>query len=157
MYLNKVKRRFRESLNTDGYEEISTCSKEEIQNLEQQLGLSLPDDYKEFLLWMGHGAGRFMRGSEFFYEHLPFLHKWACELLEENCFPEPLPEDAFIFYMHQGYQFAFLRTSKRENSPVYCYNEAVQQTTFTISHCSFSEFLLEWVENYAGFLSERID
>ena len=60
----------------------------------------MPAAYQEFLLWMGHGAGKFLRGSDCFFQHLPYLQEWALELLQENNFPENLPEDTFIFLMH---------------------------------------------------------
>ena len=68
--------------------------------------------YQEFLLSMGRSAGQFLRGSDCFLNHIPQLQEWAVELLQENNFAESLPEDAFIFLMHQGYQFSFFRVSE---------------------------------------------
>jgi hypothetical protein len=32
-------------------------------------GINLPSTYKDFLKMMGHGAGKFLRGSDCFYQH----------------------------------------------------------------------------------------
>lgn len=72
MYLDKFKSRFEAvkdlylgdklSLST----ELIPCTEEEILFLENRLQLSLPDAYKEFLLWGGRWARGFMYGSSFF-------------------------------------------------------------------------------------------
>jgi hypothetical protein len=148
MYLNKVKARFGE-LSIVHPDDILPCTEDEISILEEQVGLSLPEAYKEFLLWMGHGAGRLLRGSHCFYEHLVRLQEGARELLEENSFSEILPNDAFVFFMHQGYQFAFFRVSESDDPPIYYYHEAMEQKTFTMTHNCFSEFLAEEIEVHA--------
>ena len=60
---------------------------------------------------MGHSASKFLQGSDCFFKHLPYLREWACELLQENKFSNTLPEDAFVFFMHQGemMQYPLLR------------------------------------------------
>ena len=56
---------------------LSPCSDLEIIQLERQLGIKLPSTYKDFLKMMGHGAGKFLRGSDCFYQHLPQIQEWA--------------------------------------------------------------------------------
>jgi hypothetical protein len=90
---------------------------------------------------MGHGAGKFLRGSDCFYQHLPQIQEWAKQLLVENDFPQALPEDAFVFFMHQGYQFSFFRLSEGDNPPTYSYCEGQEQPDFVKSHDQFSDFL----------------
>lgn len=63
-------------------------------------------------------------------------------LLEENNFPEVLPADAFVFWMHQGYQFAFFRIGEGEDPPVYHFEEGQESQTFQRIHDKLSEFLL---------------
>jgi hypothetical protein len=148
MYLDRAKERLR-TLNFVRSDEIVPCSEDEINALEYHLGLSLPQAYREFLLWMGHSGGGLLRGSDCFYKHLPHLREWAVELLEEDNFHEPLPDDAFVFFMHQGYQFAFFRLSEGDDPPVYYYHESTDQSSFVISHRSFSEFLIVGIEDEA--------
>lgn len=151
MYLDKVKEQLKE-LKLASPSEFLPCSQDEVVLLEQQFGVSLPKAYQEFLLWMGHGAGQFLRGSDSFFKHLPDLQEWAVELLQENNFPEFLPKDAFVFLMHQGYQFSFFRLSEGDDPPTYFYAEGTNQTSFIKSHERFSDFLATEVELHAKYL-----
>src|SRR5207248_219520 len=115
MYLDAVKTRLEKLQQRFPFvdpEKIVPCTEEEVRKLEQQVGLKLPQAYREFLLWMGHNGGGLLQGSDCFYQHLPRIQKGAVELLEEDGFPDPLPADAFVFLMHQGYQFDFFRVSE---------------------------------------------
>ncbi|MEH1945835.1 MAG: SMI1/KNR4 family protein [Nostoc sp.] len=128
--------------------QLSPCSNLEIIQFEQQQGITLPSIYKDFLKMMGHGAGKFLRGSDCFYQHLARIQEWAKELLGENDFPEALPEDAFVFFMHQGYQFSFFRLSEGNNPPTYSYCEGQQEPYFVKSHDTFSDFLAVEIDLY---------
>lgn len=128
--------------------QLSPCSDLEIIQFEQQQGITLPSIYKDFLKMMGHGAGKFLRGSDCFYQHLPRIQEWAKQLLVENDFTEALPEDAFVFFMHQGYQFSFFRLSEGDNPPTYSYCEGQQEPYFVKSHDTFSDFLAVEIELY---------
>ncbi|MEG3896350.1 MULTISPECIES: SMI1/KNR4 family protein [unclassified Microcoleus] len=152
MYLDRVKERFKE-LKLVNPHELMGCTYREITELEKKLGFSLPEAYKEFLLWMGKNAGRVLQGSDCFFKHLPYLKEWAIELLEENQFPNTLPEDAFVFFMHQGYQFSFFRLSEGDDPPTYFYCEGTNQTSFTRSHNKLSEFMATEIQLQAKYLT----
>jgi hypothetical protein len=152
MYLDQVKQSLKE-LKLVSPDELVGCTYHEIIELEKKLGFSLPEAYKEFLLWMGKSGGRVLQGSDCFFEHLPYLKEWAVELLEENHFPYTLPEDAFVFFMHQGYQFSFFRLSEGDDPPTYSYCEGTNQTSFTRSHNRFSEFMATEIELHAKYLT----
>jgi len=124
------------------------CTKAEIELLESQLQINLPGAYKQFLAWVGKGTGSFLVGSNCFYEHLPSLKRDAEELLEENDFATALPDDAFVFFMHQGYQFAFMRLSEGENPAIYYYHEAHNSTGFTKTDKSLDEFLVAEIRGH---------
>lgn len=159
MYLSKAKTRF-EELGLASSECIP-CTIEEVLALEQRLNLSLPEAYKEFLLWMGHGSP-VLKGTNCFYEDLPNLLNWALELLDEDGFPKKLPDDAFIFLMHQGYYFMFLKISEGKDPPVYDYIEEIEEmdevekmmsrTSFNVRFSSFSEFLLSEIESHVNIM-----
>ena len=103
--------------------EIRGCTPHEIEELERLVGKNLPLSYKDFLLTVGHQAGGFLRGTDKLYEHVAEFTDAARELLAENGLPGGLPEDAFVFYMHQGYEFGYFRAGEGDDPPVYQYFE----------------------------------
>lgn len=100
---------------------------------------------------MGHGAGTFMLGSSFFYNDLIDNQKYAQELLEEDHFPIPLPPDAFVFFMHQGYQFSFFRESDGDDPPVYYYLEGTTNNDFEKRSNNLTEYFLKLASSF-GFI-----
>jgi hypothetical protein len=135
-------------------QEIKGCSDDEISTLEARYHLSLPKLYKEFLREMGHRAGSFYQGTDFFYESLFDLRESAEELLREDESRFQLPDDAFVFFMHQGYQFMYFRTANRDDDPpVFNYLEGYSVPRQ--AYDSFSTFLLESVEDHIRILSSQ--
>ncbi len=126
-------------------DEILGCSEEEIKELEAFFNTHLPSEYRNFLLTMGHSAGKFFVGTDIFYPSLFHLKLWAKDLLMENNVSFQLPDDAFVFSMHQGYTFLYFNLSEGEDPPVYMYlegDESLRQVAPT-----FSEYLAETVSN----------
>ena len=162
MYIDKFKKQFTNSnflclansflMEEEPMHELLACTKQEIITLEQKLDASLPTAYKEFLLWGGHEAGGLLSGSNYSYKNLIELQVDAVEILYENCFPQQLPKDAFIFYMHQGYEFCFFRISEGENLPVYLFNENNDKSSFWRNYLSFSDFLETWLKHQLNVL-----
>lgn len=118
------------------------CSKAEVDNLEYQLKSNLPIAYKEYLLNMGKYSGRLNVGTDCFYPDILDLGKYASDLLEENNTGLKLPSDAFVFSMHQGYQFNFFRLSDGDNPQVFSYSETYKTAEFRKIFDSFSGYLL---------------
>ncbi|MGH2495033.1 MAG: SMI1/KNR4 family protein [Ktedonobacteraceae bacterium] len=148
MYLDKVKAQL-EELHIVRVEKIIPCTEEEVRILERKIRHSLPAAYREFLLWMGQGTGGLFQGSECLYWDLIPLQKAAVKLMQEDEFVDPLPEDAFVFLMHQGYQFHFFRTNEGDDPPIYYYLEEQEQSSIRTVYSHFSDFLLAMVENHA--------
>ena len=92
------------------------CSLDEIERFELVSGVCLPAAYKAFLLVAGRCLPPDWTGSDGTIEQLPDLQEWARELLEENGQP-PLPPHAFVFAMHQGYQFDFFLADGISDDP----------------------------------------
>jgi hypothetical protein len=82
MYLDEAKRQFAQA-QLASPDAVEPCTTEEVTALETQVG-ALPDAYKELLLWMGHRAGAFLRGTDVFYDRLACLAEGAQERLAEN-------------------------------------------------------------------------
>jgi hypothetical protein len=144
-YLEKVKARI-EELHVLYPDKIAPCTEEEVWALEKELGRALPAAYREFLLWMGHNDGNLQRGTNWLYEDLAFLQEDAVELMQRDAFPVTLPTDAFVFLMHEQYQFAFFRTSEGDDPPIYYYMESDDEIALSISTAHYSDFLLSLVE-----------
>jgi hypothetical protein len=105
---------------------------------------------------MGHRAGRFFQGTDIFYgDGLFDLRQDAEELLEEDEGDEVirLPEDAFVFAMHQGYEFTYFRLSEGDDPPVYQFMEGKGPPVK--SWPSFSDYLIAYAELHAQ-LSEAM-
>lgn len=91
------------------------------------------------MLHAGASADNYMIGSEWQANKLHDLQVWAAELLEENNF-RPLPAHAFVFWMHQGYQFAFFILNGEDDPPVFYYREGQTETEFVKSFERLSDF-----------------
>lgn len=106
-------------------QEIIGCSESEIEQIKAaQTVTFLPEIYVEFLRKMGKLAGNLYLGSDWAYPDLLKLKLHASELLNENANSFVLPDDAFVFLMHQGYQFMYFRTNDLKADPeVYYYIE----------------------------------
>jgi hypothetical protein len=97
--------------------DLTGCNPDDILALEQKFGITLPETYCDWLRVMGRGAGHYLEGSDAFYPRLLELRSSAEELLIENGRPFFLPQDAFVFLMHQGYQFLYFRTAPPDADP----------------------------------------
>ncbi len=117
---------------------LSPCTEKEIEYVEQYYNTKLPDDYKCFLRHMGRGAGQFLCGSSIFYDEIFDLKEAAHELVIEDNLPD-LPADAFVFWMHQGYQMAFFRLNG-DNS-IYFFNEGQDMTGYEKTANNLADFL----------------
>ena len=119
---------------------LSGCSTTQVAKIETFYTVKLPLTYVEFLLAMGRSADKFMLGSSAFYDEIFDLRAWGIELLLENNFKE-LPADTFVFWMHQGYQFAFFHLNEEDDPPVYFYYEGRTKNEFELIENSFTGFL----------------
>lgn len=119
--------------------DIGGCTEEEIQLVADRQGVPLPPAYQAFLSRMGRRAGALMGGSDVFYSWPLGMREGALELLAENGDPFVLPDDALVFWMHQGYQFMFMCASEGDDPPVYYYMEGTEVAIREHEH--FTDFL----------------
>lgn len=119
---------------------LKGCSSSEIIRIEKFFNVQLPLYYRQFLSSMGKGAGRFMQGSSVFYNEIFDLREGGTRLLSDDNF-KLLPENTFVFWMHQGYQFAFFYLNQGDNPPVYYYHEGEHYEDFEKKEDSFMDFL----------------
>ncbi|MEZ6009901.1 MAG: SMI1/KNR4 family protein [Planctomycetota bacterium] len=97
------------------------CPPGAIAHLESVWGGPLPSSYKLFLQALGGNAGGFLRGSAFTCDELDRVNVGARELAAESGLA--LPDHAFVFFMHQGYQFSFFLLDGEDDPPIYGFLE----------------------------------
>lgn len=132
-----------ENLSTRGIKLIG-CSPNEINEGQLLAKHRLPEFYLLFLTTFGKGAGDFMRGSHAYYPDVLELKEWANECLKENNLPL-LPDDVFVFWMHQGYQFAYFYLDGTNNPEVIYFSEdSESQLTKKVSLEEYFSMLIEF-------------
>jgi len=124
-FRNKIKE-FSRGRNAKG------CLPHEIDSLESLSGIDLPDAYRQFLLVAGHGMDDYLSGSDYTLDELNGTREAADDLLVSAGL-QPLPSEAFVFAMHQGYQFYFFL-----NGEVYYFGEGMDHIQKRFS--SFESF-----------------
>ena len=112
---------------------VRGCTPEEIAQVEAQARLTLPATYKDFLSHLGVSAGRFLQGSDFAVTQLPGANRHARELVQSA--GSVLPPTAFVFLMHQGYEFLFFDTAEGGDPEVFRFEEGgdIQKVGMTFS------------------------
>jgi hypothetical protein len=103
--------------------EIRGCTEHEVATLEREAGVRLPRRFRDYLLAVGRGAGRFLQGTDAFYVDFSENNSYARELVREDGMEAHLPHDAVVIYMHQGYEFGFIVPDKGDDPPVFQYIE----------------------------------
>lgn len=118
------------------------ASTEDIDSIKKISNKKLPESYIQFLEQMGAGTQNgFLIGNSCFVNELPHLKEWSKELLNENNFERHLTNNDFVFWMSQGYQFAFFKLDEGDNPPVYYYREGTNQSDFVKIAETFTGFL----------------
>jgi hypothetical protein len=130
---------------TASSDSFAGCSEEEIATLENQCGIHFPEMYRTFLARMGRGAGDFFLGTEWKYPELKHLRSRAESLISATGTSYLLPQDAFVFAMHQGYALLFFYVTG-DDPPVWSYVE--YDTHPTEVSPSFSSWLRDTVEEH---------
>ena len=124
---------------------IRGCTQAEIEEIESDVGRTLPLAYREFLVRMGREAGAFFVGTDMFYPNILGNTDAAHGLVSEDKSGLELPRDAIAFSMHQGYQFLFVRAEEGDDPPVYYYMEQTGQ--FVKKADRFTQFLKDVVND----------
>jgi len=138
---------------------IEGCTEAEINGLKRQQQVDyLPAIYEEYLAVLGKKAGNLHIGSEAFYPAVRELKTAAERLLESVDYPFLLPDDAFVFYMHQCYQFMFFCTGSRDVNPhVYYFtiDADLRDQMPMLKYNHLSEFLSTFIADIQGKTAHR--
>lgn len=90
---------------------------EDVEALERRLGFCLPQDYRDFLLWMGCDYEGIFRGSAWFIDCV-FANKEVLRgLLQEAGSRYVLKDSHLVFFTHQGYMAAWFDTESSDRNP----------------------------------------
>jgi hypothetical protein len=152
-YTNQLLNRLKDAGIADT-DSIKACSQQEISELENVFSLTLPVSYKCFLLSMGKGAGKFMRGTDCFYRYLFKLRPQAERLLSKSKGDFALSDSHFVFLGHQGYQFMFFDTTAGNDPPIFHFVEFDKAPKKV--NDSFSEWLKCRVEEALNLKAETV-
>jgi hypothetical protein len=159
MYLDRAKQRFQDFNQVRGRaEQGSPCTSEQVQLLEDCLGLALPGAYREFLLWSGNGGGCFDKQPHHHDNRFRFADVFdgsnkiaAIEILKRNGYAEELPDDAIVFKVTDGGEFSFIRAGEGDNPPIHVfysklYDHRPQQLVWNDSQ-NLEEYRLKRIES----------
>jgi hypothetical protein len=140
---------------------LQPCTPEEIFDLEKRLGFGLPPAYREFLLWMGHGAGSFWSEREgvqnaFYAKIKPYMRTRLLRMMRQDVPPGHtlLPDDAFVFWRADFGVSMFLRLSEGDDPPIYIYRGDTRDLDFEVRAPSFSAMLLDEIQRHVEFITK---
>lgn len=118
------------------------CSDLELREFQAGHVVELPPSYLRYLGAAGKDCGDFLFGSDLHFDALDAVRISAQALLADDAGPT-LPDDAFVFFSHQGYQFSYFRLAGGPDPEVYYYLE--REGAFRVIAPSFSAWLVRAV------------
>jgi SMI1-KNR4 cell-wall len=124
------------------------CSKKEIEHLEEYTQVSLPETYREFLSFMGRGAGKYFIDINIFYNRVFENRNAANGLLEDDESDFSLDEIDFVFCSYQGEQFMYFNLRESNDPSVYYYVEGAKAPIK--KYDKFTECILEIFKDTFG-------
>ena len=116
----------------------------EIDELERDLGLPLPNSYKAYLAIAGNGnSARRYIGCDCHGDHLRNLRSRALTIMQESGVCAKLPDNAVFICEHQGYLcFFFIADGTSDDPNVYSYCEGESEVKLTGQR--LTEWLTQW-------------
>lgn len=118
------------------------ASETAVSELQQKLGFTLPESYRQFLLWMGEDKQGPLRGSEWFVDDILPNGEFLDEFLLDNGVAETNPVERICFFVHQGYMAAWFAGGDAEDPLCHLYSESYPEPVVS-SAGAFSSFLLK--------------
>ncbi|MFE4516000.1 SMI1/KNR4 family protein [Kitasatospora sp. NPDC056783] len=114
---------------------------EEIALIEEDQGVTLPEDYREFLALAGGGGFRAFQGESYEFPEILGIKEYARDILEEAAPGESL-DGCVVVLGHQGHIYAFIGPAEK-GGKVY----EVSETCEGVHECapSFASYLLGYL------------
>ncbi|MEV6170293.1 SMI1/KNR4 family protein [Streptomyces sp. NPDC051954] len=138
-FIEKYKAAFAVSV-SNGFSEtrIKGMSSVEIEEVEREQGVRIPDSYRKFLEFCGNSQGGVLESENIYSRDLHGIKGAAMEALRDG--GDDVSLDGYIvFMMHQGYIFFCMREGSADPS-VYGYS-SVEGGGLRSEEASFSEFI----------------
>ena len=122
-----------------------------VRDLEQQLHVELPAAYRAFLIVAGNGWEP-LEGSHYALEDdLANLQRSGQRIMKHD--EAKLPDDAFVFRVHQGYAFNFFLVHDGEDPPVYEYVEGIPPIQRVAAR--FTDWLADELSRFRALREQR--
>ncbi|MFF2746328.1 SMI1/KNR4 family protein [Kitasatospora sp. NPDC058048] len=85
---------------------------EQISLIEEDQGVALPEDYREFLALAGGGGFSALRGETYAFPEILGIKDHAREILKESA-PGQSLDGCVVFMAHQGYIYSFIGPAEK--------------------------------------------
>ena len=118
------------------------ASRRDVAALERSIGTTLPESYREFLLWMGDDEQGVFAGSEWFIGDIEGNYETLRDLMEDNGLPPPARGETLAFFSHQGYIAGWFHLPCESDDPTCFYFNEATASEGIVEYESFSAFLL---------------
>jgi SMI1 / KNR4 family (SUKH-1) len=125
---------------------IRGCSDEELDLLESTLNIVLPEAYRVFLQFFGHGdgGGYFFDDTEWTYDNIIDSTFLARELLNESCENHPELSQEFIVVASLYNEYFYLLSTSNEKHNVYLWNRTTDEILSTYDSLWDLVIPVEW-------------
>jgi hypothetical protein len=115
--IDAITQSFLDNFRADGLKG-DPCDEWEVRDLEQSLGIIFPAAYRAFLLCAGHGFAPFEGAQYALEDDFGQMQGSARRIMKDR-----LPDDAFAFFVHQGFVVRFFCLNDGDDPAVYEYVE----------------------------------
>ena len=123
-------------------DELVGCEETDIEALEAQVGLRLPDAHRQYLRLMGRESGRILWGCGALIDELPTTQRLARVLMRQHGHEAAIPPGAF-FIVFNGYHALLFECDGNPDPPVRSYLEGEPDAAqLPRTFARFSDFLL---------------
>lgn len=110
------------------YGEAKGVSTNELNKIESELGLKIPEALKEYLIWGGNHSQGPLIGTECFASDIVENTEYLPGFIRENGLNPLERDDYIVFYCHQGYVLAWVYASGGDNPEVHYFAEGTTKS-----------------------------
>jgi len=101
---------------------VAGCTDQQIEDLEKEHKVVLPESYKNFLKLLGKKSGKIFPKTDISFDKISEIRDLAKKTLNESAQELVLQKNCFLFSMkkgYNGYQFLFFNTNGSDESEIY--------------------------------------